>query len=69
MRPLVGVPLPGRHQPGNCPSRNGSARLNQHLQVEAVGKPPLNLANRVPGRVSMILLVGAVAVAMKADLL
>jgi hypothetical protein len=48
-RPLMGVALSRSHQPCYRSSRHTSRRLNQHLQIEPVSKPPLNLAHRVAG--------------------
>ena len=48
-RPLVGVALAGGHQARHGSARHAARRLHQHLQVEAVGKAPLNLADRVAG--------------------
>ena len=45
--PLVGVALTGGHQPRHGAPRHTAGRLHQHLQIETVCKPPLNLAHRV----------------------
>ncbi len=45
--PLVGITAALRYQAGNGAARNGSNRLNQHLEVIAVSKAPLNLASSV----------------------
>ena len=43
------IALSRRHQSRYRSSRHTPRRLHQHLQVEPVGKPPLNLAHRVAG--------------------
>jgi hypothetical protein len=43
------VTLPGRHQACNRSPSHSPRRLYQHLQVETVGKSPLNLAHRISG--------------------
>ena len=45
--PLVGVALAGGDQAGYGSAGDGARRLDEHLQVEAVGKAPLNLTHRV----------------------
>ena len=47
--PLVGVALAGGDQAGDGAAGDGARRLDEHLQVEAVGKAPLNLTHRVTG--------------------
>ncbi len=47
--PLVGVALAGGHQARHGAARHAARRLHQHLQVEPVGKAPLNLPHRIPG--------------------
>ena len=47
--PLVGVALAGGDQAGHRAARHAARGLHQHLQVEAVGKAPLNLADGVAG--------------------
>src|SRR5208282_1602930 len=38
----------GGHQTGHRTPRHAARRLNQHLQVEPIGKTPQNLAHRIP---------------------
>ena len=47
--PLVGVALSGGDQAGHGAARDAARRLDEHLQVESVGKAPLDLAYRVAG--------------------
>ena len=47
--PLVGVALAGGDQAGNRGPRHAASALHQHLQVKAVGKTPLQLADGVRG--------------------
>ena len=46
--PLMGVALARSHQPSHRSPRHAARRLHQHLQVKAIGKPPLNLPHRIP---------------------
>ena len=48
--PFVRVALSRSHHPRHRASRHPARRLHQHLQVEPVRKPPLNLAHRIPGK-------------------
>ena len=45
--PLMGVAIAGGHQARHGSAGHGAGRLDEHLQVEAVGESPLNLAHRV----------------------
>ena len=47
--PLVGIAATLRYQASNRTPGNGSNRLDQHLEVIAVGKAPLNLAGGIGG--------------------
>jgi hypothetical protein len=51
-RPLWVLRSPAATSRATVP-RATARRLHQHLQVEAIGKAPLNLADGVGGRVSM----------------
>jgi hypothetical protein len=44
----MGIALTSRYQPRHSSPCHATRRLNQHLQVEAVGKAPFNLAYSVP---------------------
>ena len=71
--PLVGVALAGGDQAGHGATRHAARGLHQHLQIEAVGKAPLNLADRVAGEGEHGFWLGTAAVAIEvpqaADLL
>jgi hypothetical protein len=44
----MSVALTGGHQARHGSPRHAAGRLNQHLQIETVGKTPQNLAHSVP---------------------
>ena len=43
-RPFVGVALARRDQARHGAARHSARRLHQHLEIEPIGKSPLNLA-------------------------
>ena len=49
-RPLVGVARARGDQARNGAARHGPRRLHQHLQIEAIGEAPQNLADIVAGQ-------------------
>jgi hypothetical protein len=48
--PFVGVAGTVRHQAGNRATSHGTGALNEHLEIESVGEPPLDLADVVAGQ-------------------
>ena len=49
-RPVVGVAGAGGDELGYRPAGDGARRLDQHLEVEAVGKTPQDLAHVIAGK-------------------
>jgi len=60
----VGIAFAGSDHAGNRSAGDVAGRLDEHLQVKTVGKPPLNLTHRITRRVSMILDSGTAIVAI-----
>jgi hypothetical protein len=46
----MAIALTGGDHVRHCGPRNGTGRLQQHLQVVAMGKSPLDLANGIGGK-------------------